>query len=194
MKRVLRKRISTWSVISIAAVIGVAFASAFALNRPVPEFLIAKEDLEPGQKISLSQLAARPVSLGESGAAYWKLQEYEEGRVTTDFIAKGELLPLRQLSLTQLSGMTTIVLLPAMEISPSVVPGSWVQIWRTIEGPQGFVSERVVERSQVVSVIADGSLVSGNKSQVEVAVTEEQSGIIIQSMSAEQDIFVLVTL
>lgn len=114
--------------------------------------------------------------------------------MTTDFIAKGELLPLRQLSLTQLSGMTTIVLLPAMEISPSVVPGSWVQIWRTIEGPQGFVSERVVERSQVVSVIADGSLVSGNKSQVEVAVTEEQSGIIIQSMSAEQDIFVLVTL
>ena len=194
MKRVLRKRVSTWSVISIAAVIGVSFAAAFGLNRPVPEFLIAKEDLEPGQKISISQLAARPISLGESEVAYWKLQEYEEGHVATDFIAKGELLPLRQLSLTQLSGMTTIVLLPALEISPSIVPGSWVQIWRTIEGPQGFLSERVVERSQVVSVIADGSLVSGNKSQVEVAVTEEQSGIIIQSMSAKQDIFVLVTL
>jgi hypothetical protein len=194
MKRVLRKRVSTWSVISIAAVIGVSFAAAFGLNRPVPEFLIAKEDLEPGQKISISQLAARPISLGESEVAYWKLQEYEEGHVATDFIAKGELLPLRQLSLTHLSGMTTIVLLPALEISPSIVPGSWVQIWRTIEGPQGFLSERVVERSQVVSVIADGSLVSGNKSQVEVAVTEEQSGIIIQSMSAKQDIFVLVTL
>jgi hypothetical protein len=56
------------------------------------------------------------------------------------------------------------------------------------------LSERVVERSQVVSVIKDESLVSGPMSQLEVEVSEEQSSIILQSISAEQDIYVLVTL
>lgn len=194
MKRVLRKRISTWSLISIVAVIGVAVAAALALNKPVPEFLIAKEDLEPGQKLSIAQLATHPIDLGETGPYYMALHDFDEGYVITDFISKGELLPRRKLSTIQSTGMTTVVLMPALEISPSIVAGSWVQIWRTIEGPNGFLSERVVERSQVVSIIADDSLVSGSVAQVEVAVSEEQSAIILQSMSADQNIFVLVTL
>jgi hypothetical protein len=90
--------------------------------------------------------------------------------------------------------MTSVVLLPAKEISPSIEPGSWVQIWRTIAGPEGFLSERVVERSQVVSVIKGDSLMSGSPSQIEVVVSEEQSALILETMSADQDIYVLVTL
>jgi hypothetical protein len=194
MKKVLRKRISTWSLITIVAAAGLVTAAVFALNKPLPEYLVAKVDLQPGQKISITQLAARPINLGEAGSAYLSLRDFDGGYVTTDFISSGELLPLRQLSTTQSAGRTTVVLVPSLEISPSIEPGSWVQIWRTIESSEGFLSERLVDRSQVVSLRQGDSLVSSSETQIEVDVSEEQSAIILQTMSAEQDIYVLVTL
>ena len=194
MKKVLRKRISSWSLLSIVAAAGLIVAAALALNKPIPEYLVARSDLQPGQKISITQLSARPINLGETGSAYLTFSDFNEGYVATDFISRGELLPRRQLSLTQSPGMTTIVLTPSLEVSPSIEPGSWVQIWRTIESSEGFLSERLVDRSQVVSLRQGESLVSSSESQIEVSVSEEQSAIILQTMSAEQDIFVLVTL
>ena len=194
MKKVLRKRISSWSLLSIVAAAGLIVAAALALNKPIPEYLVARSDLQPGQKISITQLSARPINLGETGSAYLTFRDFNEGYVATDFISRGELLPRRQLSLTQSPGMTTIVLTPSLEVSPSIEPGSWVQIWRTIESSEGFLSERLVDRSQVVSLRQGESLVSSSESQIEVSVSEEQSAIILQTMSAEQDIFVLVTL
>ena len=194
MKKVLRKRISSWSLLSIVAAAGLIVAAALALNKPIPEYLVARSDLQPGQKISITQLSARPINLGETGSAYLTFSDFNKGYVATDFISRGELLPRRQLSLTQSPGMTTIVLTPSLEVSPSIEPGSWVQIWRTIESSEGFLSERLVDRSQVVSLRQGESLVSSSETQIEVSVSEEQSAIILQTMSAEQDIFVLVTL
>lgn len=194
MKKVMHKRISSWSLLSIVAAAGLIVAAALALNKPIPEYLVARSDLQPGQKISITQLSARPINLGETGSAYLTFSDFNEGYVATDFISRGELLPRRQLSLTQSPGMTTIVLTPSLEVSPSIEPGSWVQIWRTIESSEGFLSERLVDRSQVVSLRQGESLVSSSESQIEVSVSEEQSAIILQTMSAEQDIFVLVTL
>ena len=194
MKKVMHKRISSWSLLSIVAAAGLIVAAALALNKPIPEYLVARSDLQPGQKISITQLSARPINLGETGSAYLTFSDFNEGYVATDFISRGELLPRRQLSLTQSPGMTTIVLTPSLEVSPSIEPGSWVQIWRTIESSEGFLSERLVDRSQVVSLRQGESLVSSSETQIEVSVSEEQSAIILQTMSAEQDIFVLVTL
>jgi hypothetical protein len=194
MKKVMHKRISSWSLLSIVAAAGLIVAAALALNKPIPEYLVARSDLQPGQKISITQLSARPINLGETGSAYLTFSDFNKGYVATDFISRGELLPRRQLSLTQSPGMTTIVLTPSLEVSPSIEPGSWVQIWRTIESSEGFLSERLVDRSQVVSLRQGESLVSSSESQIEVSVSEEQSAIILQTMSAEQDIFVLVTL
>jgi Flp pilus assembly protein CpaB len=194
MKKVLRRRISTWSLLTIVAALGLVVAAALALNKPLPEYLVAKVDLQPGQKISTTQLEARAINLGEAGSAYLTLRDFDEGYVATDFVSKGELLLIRQLSMTQSTDWTTVVLEPSLEISPSIAPGSWVQIWRTIESSEGFLSERLVDRSQVVSIRQGDSLVSSSGSQIEVKVSEEQSAIILQTMSAEQDIYVLVTL
>jgi len=194
MKKVLRRRISTWSLLTIVAALGLVVAAALALNKPLPEYLVAKVDLQPGQKISTTQLEARAINLGEAGSAYLTLRDFDEGYVATDFVSKGELLLIRQLSMTQSTDWTTVVLEPSLEISPSIAPGSWVQIWRTIESSEGFLSERLVDRSQVVSIRQGDSLVSSSGSQIEVKVSEEQSAVILQTMSAEQDIYVLVTL
>jgi hypothetical protein len=194
MKKVLRRRFSTWSLLTIVAALGLVVAAALALNKPLPEYLVAKVDLQPGQKISTTQLEARPINLGEAGFAYLTLRDFDEGYVATDFVSKGELLLIRQLSMTQSTDWTTVVLEPSLEISPSIAPGSWVQIWRTIESSEGFLSERLVDRSQVVSIRQGDSLVSSSGSQIEVKVSEEQSAIILQTMSAKQDIYVLVTL
>jgi multidrug efflux pump subunit AcrA (membrane-fusion protein) len=194
MKKVLRRRISTWSLLTIVAVAGLVIAAALALNKPLPEYLVAKVDFRPGEKISKAQLESLPINLGEAGSAYLNLRDFDEGYVVTDFVSKGELLPIRQLSMTQSPDWTTVVLEPSLEISPSIGPGSWVQIWRTIENSEGFLSERLVERSQVISMRQGESLVSSSVSQIEVKVSEEQSAIILQTLSAEQDIYVLVTL
>jgi len=194
MKKVLRKRISTGSLLTIVAAVGLVISAVLALNKPLPEYLVAKVDLLPGHKISITQLEARPINLGETGSAYLTFRDFDEGYVATDFVSRGELLLVRKLSTTESPGWTTVVLIPSLEISPGIAPGSWVQIWRTIESPEGFLSERLVDRSQVVSLRQGDSLVSSSESQIEVKVSEEQSAIILQTMSAEQDIFVLVTL
>jgi len=194
MKKVLRKRISTGSLLTIVAAVGLVITAVLALNKPLPEYLVAKVDLLPGHKISITQLEARPINLGETGSAYLTFGDFDEGYVATDFVSRGELLLVRKLSTTESPGWTTVVLIPSLEISPGIAPGSWVQIWRTIESPEGFLSERLVDRSQVVSLRQGDSLVSSSESQIEVKVSEEQSAIILQTMSAEQDIFVLVTL
>jgi flagella basal body P-ring formation protein FlgA len=84
---------------SIVAAIVVVAAAVLALNKPVPEFLVAIDNLEPGKKLSIAQLATRPINLGETGSSYMTLHDFEEGFVVTDFISSGELIPRRQLSL-----------------------------------------------------------------------------------------------
>jgi hypothetical protein len=117
----------------------------------------------------------------------------EKGFYLSEFVAEGELVLLRHLTDSHIQDRTTVVVLPSLAVSPSIRAGSWVQIWRTVDGPSGFISERLVERCQVVAILADDSLVSETASHVEVSITEQESALILQTISAEQDIYLLVT-
>lgn len=192
MKKILRKRLSTWSLLSAFALIGLLTAAMLALSKPLPEYLVATSNLAPGLRISPSEFETRKLDLGEAGSRYLTLSSLEHGVYLNEFVAEGEFVLLRHLTSSQIQDRTTVVVLPSLAVSPSVRPGSWVQIWRTIDGPSGFMSERIVERCQVVAILSDDSLVSATGSLVEVSVTEQESALILQTISAEQNIYLLV--
>ena len=193
MKKILRKRISTWSLLSAAAAIGLLTAGFLALAKPLPEYLVAKSNLAPGSWLTLSELETRKIDLGAAGSNYLTLNGLDEQLYLKEFVAEGELVPLRHLAGSAPSGNTTLVIQSSLAISPSIVPGSWVQVWRTVDGPTGFTSEKLVDRCQVISIITDDSLVSDTGSYVEVSITEEESALILQTISAERNIYLLVT-
>jgi len=193
LKKTLRKRISAWSLLSAAAAIGLLTAGLLALAKPLPEYLVAKSNLAPGSLLTLSEFDSRKMDLGAAGSNYLTLNGLDEKPYLKVFVAEGELVPLRHLAGSAPSDNTTLVVQSALAISPSIVPGSWVQIWRTVDGPTGFTSEKLVERCQVISIIADDSLVSDTGSHVEVSITEEESALILQTISTEQNLFLLVT-
>lgn len=193
MKKILRKRVSTWSLLSAFALIGLLTAGMFALSKPLPEYLVAKSNLAPGSWISPREFETRKLDLGEAGPRYLTLNSLGKGFYLNEFVAQGELVLLRHLTDSKTQGLTTLVVLPSLAVSPSIRPGSWVQIWRTVDGPSGFVSERLVERCQVVAILDDDSLVSDAGSHVEVSVSEQESALILQTISAEQNLYLLVT-
>ena len=193
MRKVLRKRVSTWSLLSAIALIGLLLAAVFAFSKPLPEYLVAKSNLSAGGWISLADLDRRKLDLGSSATKYLTIDSLENGFYIREFVAEGELILLRHLSDSLPKDRTTVVVSPSLDVSPSITPGAWIQIWRTVEGPKGFVSERIVERCQVVSILEDESLVSERGSQVEVSITEQESALILQTISAQQDLYLLVT-
>jgi hypothetical protein len=193
MKKILRKRISTWSLLSVVAAIGFVAVFFLSLTKPLPEYLVARSNLAPGSWVSANQFDAQPLDLGTTGDSYITSSALEEGLYLMEFVAKGELITRRTVSAARPEGKTTVVLVPSLAISPSITPGSWVQVWRTTDSPGGFMSERVVERCQVVSIREDESLVSDVGSQVEIAITEQESALILEAISAEQHLYLLMT-
>lgn len=192
MKKILRKRLSTWSLLSAFAVIGLLTAGMLALSKPLPEYLVATSNLAPGLRISPSEFETRKLDLGEAGSRYLTLSSLKQGVYLKEFVAEGEFVLLRHVTDSQIQNRTTVVVLPSLAVSPSVRPGSWVQIWRTIDGPSGFIGERIVERCQVVAILPDDSLVSTTGSLVEVSITEQESALILQTISAEQNLYLMV--
>jgi hypothetical protein len=192
MKKILRRRVSTWSLLSAFAVIGLLAVGMLALSKPLPEYLVATSNLAPGIRISPSEFETRKLDLGVAGSGYLTLNSLKQELYLNEFVAEGEFVLLRHLTDSQTQNQTTVVLLPSLAVSPSIRPGSWVQIWRTVDGPSGFISERLVERCQVVAILANDSLVSDAGSHVEVSVTEQESALILQTISLEQNIYVLV--
>lgn len=192
MKKILRKRLSTWSLLSAFALIGLLTAAMLALSKPLPEYLVATSNLAPGLRISPSEFETRKLDLGEAGSRYLTLSSLEHGVYLNEFVAEGEFVLLRHLTSSQIQDRTTVVVLPSLAVSPSIRPGSWVQIWRTVDGPSGFISERLVERCQVVAIITDDSFVSDAGSHIELSITEQESALILQTISSEQNIYVLV--
>jgi hypothetical protein len=105
---------------------------------------------------------------------------------------EGELVPTRKVLERSSEGYTTIVLNPAIPISQKISAGSWVQIWRTVPTADNFLGELLVTRSRVIAVTEDSSLISDHGTFVEVLVTQEQAGLLLQGLSSDLDIYLLL--
>ncbi|MEY4328069.1 MAG: hypothetical protein RIR71_739 [Actinomycetota bacterium] len=192
MSKVFRRRISSWTVLAMTAAICLVIAGVFALNRPLPEYLVAKANLLPGEHLDKESFQLQRLDLSNLGGSYLQPADFREDFVVSELILSGELIPKKSLSTKRLQDFTTLVLESSLPVSELVKPGSWVQIWRTASSSIGFSGELLIERCQVQSVIQDESFGSEKRAWVEVLVSQEQASILLGTIAAELDIYLLV--
>jgi hypothetical protein len=191
MSRTLQKRVSGWMVLTLVGAVGLVIVGAFALTKPLPEYLIAKGTVLPGEELRSEAFEPRRVELGSLSGMYLKPEDLQEDLVFSEVILSGELIPKRML-VGGVQSHTSIVLRPSLPVSSQIEPGSWVQIWRTVSTPDGFIGEQLIPFSQVISISDDGSLISDQSAEVEVSISQEQAGILLPAISSENAIFLLL--
>lgn len=179
-------------MLGTSAAISLVVAGLLALNRPLPEYLVARGDLHPGQRVTIENFHLMRLDLASAGAGYLTSADMDESYVVSQVILGGELLPSRSLSSADVQGLTTLVLESSLPVSEKITPGTWVQIWRTTSTALGMNGELLISRSEVASVIQDESLGSIDQRLVEVLVTQEQASLLIESIAAEMDLYLLV--
>jgi len=192
MNKVLRKRISNLALIIVTIATGLVIAGVIALNRPLPEYLVAKAPLIPGEEIGIDNFEFQRLDLGIAGNLYLTSGSAPEIFYLNELVLEGELVPTRKILELRPEGYTTIVLSPAIPVSQKISAGSWVQIWRTIPTADSFLGELLVTRSQVVEVTEDSSLISDHGTLVEVLVSQEQAGLLLQSLSSDLNVYLLI--
>ena len=191
MSRTLQKRVSGWMVLTLVGAVGLVIVGAFALTKPLPEYLIAKGTVLPGEELRPEAFEPRRMDLGSLSGMYLKPEDLQEDLVFSEVILSGELIPKRML-VGGVQSHTSIVLRPSVPVSSQIQPGSWVQIWRTVSTPEGFIGEQIIPFSQVISISDDGSLISDQSAEVEVSISQEQAGILLPAISSENAIFLLL--
>lgn len=176
----------------MSAAISLVVAGVLALNRPLPEYLVARDDLHPGERVTIENFDLMRLDLASAGAGYLTSDDMDASYVVSQVILRGELLPDRSLSSAGVQGFTTLVLESSIPVSKKITPGTWVQIWRTASTAIGMNGELLISRSEVASVIQNDSLGSMDQRLVEVLVTQEQASLLIESIAAEMDLYLLV--
>lgn len=163
----------------------------FSLNRPLPEYLVAKGEIPAGTQLDLANFDSVALNLGGLENKYLKLADFDPQLQLADTLLGGELVPVSNTALEIPSGQTSIRLTPALEVSKNVVAGSWVSIWRVVEVEDHFQTELVVPRSKVVSVIEPDGLFANSVPQVEILIDLNLSTLVMESITAENDIYLL---
>ena len=192
MNKTLRKRISNLTLILMTVAVGMVVAGLITLNRPVPEYLVARSTLIPGERLGIESFEFKRLDLGSVGDAYLNVRDAPDFFYLDEMVLAGELVPNQKVLLAPSPGLTTIVLSPSIPVSQKMTAGSWVQIWRTSPAAQGSVGELLVTRSQVVEVIRDSSFICETGSNVEVLVSQSQAALLLESLASELNVYVLV--
>jgi hypothetical protein len=191
MAKVLRRSIPHWLWLLIVMMVMLGVFGWFSLNKPLPEYLVARGEVSAGTVLQLESFELVPLNLGVVSGKYLSVEDYDPALQVIDTIAAGELIPLSNLTSEIPQGQTAIRIVPALEVPQSVVPGSWVSIWRVVEQDEQFTTELLVPRSKVVSIIAPEGLFANSIPQVELLIDTNASILVMQSITAENDIYLL---
>lgn len=191
MAKVLRKSVPNWLWILLIMVLSLAAVGWFSLNRPLPEYLVARGELPAGTKLDLASFDSVALNLGTLENRYLKVDDFDPGLQLVDTVLVGELLPFSNTSLEIPNGQTSIRITPALEVSQNVSAGSWVSIWRVVEIEDNFQTELIVPRSKVVSVLEPEGLFANNVPQVELLIDLNLATVVMESITAENDIYLL---
>ncbi|SCX07923.1 hypothetical protein [Candidatus Aquiluna sp. UB-MaderosW2red] len=191
MAKVLRRRIPNWAWLSAGMCIVAVALALSALNRPLPQYLVAAVDLKPGAAISISDFTLINLDLGSSANSYLGPSELIAEASVTRLIPAGELLPTRSVREFVAPGMTSIRFVPGLKPSTNVRPGTWVSIWQVVETETGFESQRIVERSEVTEVAFGEGLFAADFPEVELILSLAEATLVLGAVAADTDLFVL---
>jgi hypothetical protein len=193
LAKVLRRKIPNWLWLLLFTSAGLAVMAYLSFNKPLPEYLVASSNLRPGQAIERASTSKIALDLGDLASLYLESSRASSGLEVTDFVGAGELIPLTKTRNVQVSLQTVIRLTPSIAVPSATTPGSWVAIWRVVENDDHFESQQLIGRAKVLEVLAPEGLFADQVAQVELMVDKEMAALIIETISAEFDIYLLPT-
>ena len=161
----------------------------FALNKPLPTYLIAKRDLLPGELISAQDVEQLNLDLGPLAASY--IKELPDDSAVRSAIPQGELIPLSRLGTQLAQNQTAIRLLPATKPAAAVLAGSLVSVWQVVEVEGEFQPQQLVAIAEVAAIEYGEGFFSEDVPEIELLLGKEQAMLVITALAADYDVFVL---
>ncbi len=191
MAKVFRRAVPRWFLLTLFFGVGLVGVGYFALNRPLPSYLIASSNLSAGQTVLISDFETAALELGEASKAYVTLENFEPGMQLIDSIPAGELLPKSRLTPQLDPNLTTLRVTPSLPVSLAVVPGSYVGVWQSFEIEGEITTLQLVERAKVTQVIAPDGLFANDTAEVELLLDVDSATLLMDAITAEYEIYLL---
>ena len=194
MQKLMRRRIPNWLMLAIGMSFVVLALGVSALNKPLPEYLVASEDLVPGRVIDEEAFISSPLDLGGFSDSYIKNVDEVKGRTVLSLIRVGELIPKGEVTDLLKPDFTSLRFAPKLKPVLAIKPGAWVSIWQVVEAEDGFQPERLIARALVTQVISEEGLFASADAEVELSMALTDSSLVIAAISSEVDVYLLPVL
>lgn len=181
-------RLALGAVLVTASVVGTVYLVR-ALNETTTVY-VAATDITLGEQLTVENLQALDVQLGDSLSAYLTvdLEEIAGARANT-FIGVGELIPLSAITHSDLASRRPINLELTSNLSEAITPGSFVDVWvaqREKGGTTYGVPEQLASMVEVSDRVSRaGGLVGQNGTNLELLVEAETLEPLLQALANE---------
>ena len=183
------KRIPNWLILTISGsvvLVGLVLSSLF---RPLPEYLVAANDLKPGDQLTNSDFKRVGVELGEV-TGYLMAQDVPIDMSVVRVVRKGELISAMDLTNLIDPQFTAIRLTP--ELKPAATTaGAFVSVWRAVEREAGTELEKIVARSEVLAIEYGEGLFAQENPEVELRLTLDEAVAVMHAISIDNPVFVV---
>ena len=183
------RKIPNWLILAGAGVVVSVGLLVSVLLKPLPEYLVAAADIKPGSVLSEKDFVAMPLDLGEM-QNYLMVDQLPTNQSVVRVVRKGELLSAFDLTSEIDSNFTALRLVPELRPAISRV-GSFVSVWRALEGDAGFEMQLLVERAEVLAIEEGEGLFADNVPEIELRLGIEESVFVMQAISQENSIFLV---
>lgn len=187
-------RLALGAVLVIASVAGTVYLVG-ELHQTSTVY-VASSNITLGEQLTAENMKTQEVQLGDTLENYLHVDMPvgQEARANT-FISAGELIPVTSITTSELGSRRPInVELPA-DLSSSITPGSFVDVWIAKRESSGNTYEVPEKLSSMVEVAArvesGGGLVGTHGTNLELLVEPNQLEPLLQALANESRIIVV---
>lgn len=188
----LKNKITPLMLIAIGLLLTLAVVLISQFSRPVPEVLIAKEDLAEGTKLSITDFQAVGIDLGLAQESYVAIDDFPSGSVLARSISGGEVLAKAQITEFGPAGFTVLRFKPELPIAESMEIGDAVSVW-VVQGEQFEELEPAQQISfgRLMAVETSEGLFADEQPYVEITIPELTLPEVLKSMAANDKVFLV---
>lgn len=190
--RRLKNRLNPYLLLTLGLAFALILLAYFQFSRPVPEVLIAKQDLALGTSISIDDFQVAELDLGPSQSAYIPSDEFPSGGVLARTISAGEVLARSQITEFAPAGFTVLRLKPELPIADSLKIGDRVSVW-VVQGQQfeELAPAEEVSWGRLIAVETSEGLFADELAYVEVSIPEITLPTVLKSIAASDKVYLV---
>ena len=188
----LRNRLNPLVLVTTALGVVLLVVLYMQLARPIPEVLVAKQDLAEGTELSIVDFDAVGIDLGIAAGSYFSIESFPSGGVLARSISAGEVLARSQVTEFATPGYSVIRFKPELPIAESLMIGDQVSVW-VVRGEQFEQLEPAEQISlgRLISVQPSEGLFADDLPFVEISIPEITLPDVLKSMAAADRVYLV---